>query len=232
MVTTLPSVRAALAVCAHPDDESFGLGAILAALAERTTAVRTLCFTHGEASTLGNTCRPLGEVRTEELRAAAEVLGIEDVAVCSYSDGHLGEVPVETLAEMVEQVLGDAELLIVFDQGGITSHPDHCQATQAALTAARRHDLPVLAWTLPEQVAVELNAEHGTSFVGRSPSEVDIVAEVDRNRQLSAIACHASQSGDNPVMWHRLELLGDKEYLRWLWLPWLGREKYSTRSSP
>lgn len=42
-----------LAVVAHPDDESFGLGAILAALTSRGTTVRVLCFSHGEASSLG-----------------------------------------------------------------------------------------------------------------------------------------------------------------------------------
>jgi LmbE family N-acetylglucosaminyl deacetylase len=44
----------ALAVIAHPDDESFGLGAVLAAFGAGTQ-VRVLCFTRGEASTLGTT---------------------------------------------------------------------------------------------------------------------------------------------------------------------------------
>jgi len=45
----------ALAVIAHPDDESFGLGAVLAALSGAGAQVRVLCFTRGEASTLGTT---------------------------------------------------------------------------------------------------------------------------------------------------------------------------------
>jgi len=44
----LPAWRQALVVVAHPDDETFGLGAV----ADRFTAVHVLCFTHGEASTL------------------------------------------------------------------------------------------------------------------------------------------------------------------------------------
>lgn len=40
--------------------------------------------------------------------------------------------------------------------------------------------------------------------------------EVDRSRQLAAIGRHFTQSADNPVLWRRLELLGDREYLRWL----------------
>src|SRR5664279_5751237 len=39
-----------------------------------------------------------------------------------------------------------AGALLVFDEGGITGHPDHRQATAAALFAAEREDLTVLAW--------------------------------------------------------------------------------------
>jgi hypothetical protein len=42
---------------------------------------------------------------------------------------------------------------------------------------------------------------------------------VDRGGQLHAIRCHASQSTDNRVLWRRLRLTGDREYLRWLRRP-------------
>lgn len=215
----LPSVKEVLAVCAHPDDESFGLGAILAAFASQGTSVRVLCLTHGEASTLGDTPRPLGEVRTEELAAASFALGVDGVTLLGYPDAQLSEVPLEELAQRVDEGAGGAELLVVFDEGGITGHLDHCRATDAAFLTAKRRQLPVLAWVVPERVATQLNAEHGTSFVGRPGEEVDIVVDVDRGRQRAAIACHASQSGDNPVLWRRLELLGTQEHLRWLASP-------------
>ena len=49
----LPAVSAALAVIAHPDDESFGMGAVLSALVDAGCQLAAVCFTHGEASTLG-----------------------------------------------------------------------------------------------------------------------------------------------------------------------------------
>ena len=69
-----------------------------------------------------------------------------------------------------------ATQLVVFDLGGVTGHPDHDQATRAALAAA--------------------------------------TVRVDRARQWEAIAAHASQSADNPVLRRRLELLDDRESLR------------------
>lgn len=48
----LPAWPSVVAVVAHPDDESFGLGAILDSFARSGAAVSVLCLTHGEASTL------------------------------------------------------------------------------------------------------------------------------------------------------------------------------------
>ena len=44
-----PAVGLALAVIAHPDDESFGLGSVLTAMVDAGTRVAALCFTHGES---------------------------------------------------------------------------------------------------------------------------------------------------------------------------------------
>ena len=218
---SVPKVAELLVVCAHPDDESFGLGGVLGAFVDQGTRVRVLCFTHGEASTLGEGV-PLGERRAAELAAAASALGVHGVhgaTLHAYPDGHLAEVALEELVARIAEEAGDAELLLAFDVGGITAHPDHIRATEAALAFGTDRRLPVLGWALPEEVAAQLNAELGTSFVGRRPDELDLIVAVDRARQRTAIACHASQSTDNPVLWRRLELLGDAEHLRWLLPP-------------
>jgi N-acetylglucosamine malate deacetylase 2 len=102
----------------------------------------------------------------------------------------------------------------VFDHGGITGHPDHQAATDAAIAAADELDLLVLAWTIPADVADALNSEFGTTFVACDPDACDFVLRVDRTAQLRAIQCHASQSTTNPVLKRRLELQQDTEWLR------------------
>lgn len=213
---SLPTVHAILAVCAHPDDESFGLGAVVAAFTAAGTSSRALCFTHGEASTLGLGDRPLTEIRAEELTAAASLLGVEEVELLGYPDTGLPAIPLVELSAHVLSRSQGVDLLLVFDEGGITGHPDHAAATAAALAAAATLGLPVLAWALPEHIAASLNTEFGTTFVGRGPEEIDLEITVDRAQQRRAISCHASQSTDNPVLWRRLQLLGDREHLRWL----------------
>ena len=214
-------VRSVLAVCAHPDDESFGLGAVLSTLAELGVETRVLCFTHGEASTLGADGPDLATVRAAELAGAAAQLGVRSVRLLTYPDGGLTDIDLDQLGRDIDESVATdgVDCLLAFDEGGITGHPDHQQATRAALAHAARVGVPVLAWTVPAVVASALNREFGTSFVGRTPAEVDYVLEVVRACQHRAIAYHASQSSENPVLWRRLALQGATELLVWLRRP-------------
>lgn len=205
-----------LAVCAHPDDESFGLGAALHQLASAGARVAVLCLTHGEASTLGLSDEDLGAIREHELARAATELGVAQVTVLDHRDGALGDEDLEHLGTEVADAVARwaPDLLVVFDEGGVTGHPDHDRATEAALAGAP--ELPVLAWVIPAAVAEALNGEFGTHFAGRRPAEIDLSIEVDREVQRRAISAHVSQCTENPVLWRRLELQGTSENFRWL----------------
>jgi LmbE family N-acetylglucosaminyl deacetylase len=173
-------------------------------------------FTHGEASTLHGVTGDLHLIRARELSDAGAVLGVGHVELLDYRDGDLAAVSVDELADRVIRVAESvgAAALLAFDHGGITGHPDHERATDAAARAADTLDVPVFAWAIPEEVARLLNEEFGTTFAGRADDELDFTLAVDRSRQLDAVRCHASQSTDNPVLWRRLELLGATEHLR------------------
>ncbi len=157
----LPPWPAALAVIAHPDDESFGLGAVISQLATAGSAVHILCYSHGEASTLNETRADLRHAREEELRRASAELGVASVTLLDYPDSGLASVPPGELAGHAVAVAARHGVsgLLVFDDTGITGHRDHRAATGAAVLAGRRTGLPVLAWALPEAVADRLAAE-------------------------------------------------------------------------
>jgi LmbE family N-acetylglucosaminyl deacetylase len=214
----LPGWRRPLAVVAHPDDESFGLGAVLSMFEANGAWPFVLCFTHGEASTLHGVQGDLRTLRATELEEAAHRLGIAAVDLRDEPDGGLADRDQETLAAAV----GDAvarwacDGLVTFDLGGVTGHPDHDAATRAAIRAGERLGLGVLGWCLPEKVAAALNMETGAPFLGRPEPEIDVVVDVDRGRQLDAVEAHPSQAVPGSVLWRRLELLGSKEHLHWL----------------
>ncbi|HZC99644.1 MAG TPA: PIG-L family deacetylase [Actinomycetes bacterium] len=215
----LPRVSRVLAVCAHPDDESFGLGAVLDALVRAGSKVSVLSLTQGERGwPVGGSTGDPAAVRSAELTSAAQALALERAQVLTYPDGNLAAVPLDQLTGKVGEAAAvtAAELLLVFDDEGITGHPDHQRATQAALGAARQASLPVLAWALPREVAEALNEEYGTAFVGRAATSLQVKIDVDRSRQWKAISRHTSQAAQFPLVARRLELLGNREYLRWL----------------
>jgi len=213
----LPAWSEVLAVVAHPDDESFGLGALLSSFVAAGARVSLLCLTHGEASTLHGVEGDLGLIRARELAAAAAALGIAQVRLAAFPDGGLSGVDLEAIVAEIADFASDARTdgVVAFDRGGVTGHPDHRRATEATMAFGSRVGLPVLGWALPQAVASALNAEFGADFSGYGRSAIDLRVPVDRERQRSAIALHRSQSLPGQALWRRLELTGANEHARW-----------------
>ena len=160
-----------LAVFAHPDDESFSCGGTLARLAAGGGQVSLICATSGEVGEISDavlaTPENLGEVRREELRAAARLLGAREPYFMGYRDSGMAGTPANqdprSLVRTPVDVVGGKvlefirrlkpELVITFDAGGVYGHPDHIaihQATGWALQVlARDADarLPSLYYT-------------------------------------------------------------------------------------
>ena len=202
------------AVVAHPDDETFGLGALLAHLADEGREVRVLCFTHGEASTLG-TAGELGEVRRRELFDAARVLGVAEVTLLDLPDGSLDELPAGELDRRIDSWLtNDVAALVVFEPQGVTGHPDHRAVSRAAERVADQRRLLVVEWGIDPLAASQLEEQHGLSFesIGDGPGVYNV--RVDRTAQREAIQRHASQLDDDPVVCKVLALHGDFDRVR------------------
>jgi N-acetylglucosamine malate deacetylase 2 len=213
--TAVPRYSELTVVCAHPDDESFGLGALLTAFADVGARLRLVCFTAGETSHLG-AGPDLDRRRAAELDCAARELGIDQVILHHHPDGALATVSLQDLAAEIVAAGPEADALLTFDHGGITGHPDHQHASLATVEAAGQLGIPAWGWAIPARVANALRAEFGAPFVGRDDHELDVVLRVDRTRQRNAIDCHASQLVDNPVPGRRIELSRDTEVLRLL----------------
>jgi LmbE family N-acetylglucosaminyl deacetylase len=202
------------AVVAHPDDETFGLGALLANLASEGREVRVLCFTHGEASTIGAT-DGLGDIRGRELFDAAQVLGVAHVTLLDLPDGSLDALPDAELDTRFDTWLAtDVAALVVLEPQGVTGHADHRAVSRAAERIADQRALPVVEWGIDPLTASQLEAEHGLSFqsIGDGPGVYDV--QIDRTAQLAAIRCHASQLDDDPVVCKVLALRGSVERVR------------------
>ena len=139
-----------MAVLAHPDDESLGIGGTLAKYASEGVEVFLLTATRGDGGRYrgyrGDDARhpgaeALAVIRESELRAAASVLGIHDVALLDYRDQQLDRADprraIGDIAAHLRRVRPD--VVVTFAPDGAYGHPDHIaisQFTTAAIVAA------------------------------------------------------------------------------------------------
>jgi LmbE family N-acetylglucosaminyl deacetylase len=183
-----------MAVLAHPDDESLGVGGTLAKYAADGVDVFLVTATRGDAGRFrghrrGDPEHPgeaaLAAIRVAELRAAAAVLGVREVSVLDYRDQQLDRADArEVIGRLAcELIRVRPDVVITFGPDGAYGHPDHVaisQFTTAAIVAAaggagehadptRRHavsKLYYLAWPQSTWRAYE-------EAVGRLSSAVD-----------------------------------------------------------
>ncbi len=145
--------RSLLAVLAHPDDESFGMGGTLALYAQRGVEVHLVCATRGEAGEVDPDClegfSSIAERRVSELRCAAGILGLNGLYFLDYRDsGMLGspdnQHPQALAAAHLEEVAAQVvyyirklrpQVVITFDPIGGYKHPDHIAIHKATVRA-------------------------------------------------------------------------------------------------
>src|SRR6185369_12614509 len=82
---------------AHPDDESFFTAGVASKYSAAGREVVLCCATRGERGSAGApplaAVERLPQLREEELRAAAEILGIRRLEMLPYQDRQLAEAP-------------------------------------------------------------------------------------------------------------------------------------------
>ena len=131
-----------LAILAHPDDESLGLGSTLAKYAAEGVETHLICATKGERGWIGDAKDDPGEaemarVREQELLRAAKTLGIREVHFLGYIDGDLDQADPNQAAERISALIRGIRphVVITFGPDGATGHPDHVAISQYATAA-------------------------------------------------------------------------------------------------
>jgi LmbE family N-acetylglucosaminyl deacetylase len=209
-----------MAVLAHPDDESLGIGGTLAKYASEGSDVYLLTATRGDrgrygAHRPGDAQHPgstaLAAIRERELRAAAAVLGVRDVTLLDYCDQHLDRADPQ---DIVPAIVGHLRrvrphVVITFGPDGAYGHPDHIaisQFTTAAVVAAADPviaKLYYIAWPESTWSAYQTAFKKLTSMVDGVERQVvpwpdwAITTSIDTRRFTDtvwrAISCHESQ---------------------------------------
>lgn len=198
-----------LVITAHPDDEAFGMAGTLAKAAAAGAHTALICATRGEAGQsagLAETREALAALRSKELRCSAATLKINNLILLTYPDGGATgwdmDALVRELAAHIRRIAPD--VVITFDDQGITRHPDHMavhQAVHQALNGAadrlgvRRLWYQVI--TCPEEASPE-----GPTYACVAPEAVDIAVDIRAFEPIkrAALTCHRTQAADTTWM--------------------------------
>jgi LmbE family N-acetylglucosaminyl deacetylase len=229
-----------LAVLAHPDDESLGVGGTLAKYAAEGLDVFLVTATRGDGGRFrglrpGDERHPgreaLARVREAELRAAATALGVREVELFDYPDQQLDRAePREAIGRIAGALKRlRPDVVVTFGPDGAYGHPDHIAISQfttaAVVAAARTHSVsklyylawPASTWSAYQQAVQTLSStvdgveRHATPW-----PEWAITTVIDTSEVWPvvwrAVSCHESQLAG----YERLKDLPD-EHHRSLW---------------
>ena len=206
-------------VVAHPDDETFGCGSLLlhARSAGVTTAV--CCATRGEAGEVTNGVETprggVGQLREGELRAAADLLGVERVDLLDFVDsGMVGDAAPGSLvgaeASRVRASISGAvdafgpDVIVTLD--GSDGHRDHGRVRDVTIEVAAERGVPVFLQCLPRSVmqrwAQFMSREHSDSVylalgeLGTPDDQITHVVDTSEfwEQRWTAIRAHRSQT--------------------------------------
>ena len=172
-----------LLVHAHPDDEAISTGGAIMKAKAHGHRVVLVTATRGEAGEIYNmdeaASRPrLAEIRTEELRAADEILGVDRQEFLGYRDSGMVDTPdnkdprsfhqakLEDAAARLAVFLREErpDVVVTYADDGVYGHPDHIKAhqvTDAALEMMEREGMPAkkLYYTAVPRSMMEAFAE-------------------------------------------------------------------------
>lgn len=141
---------------AHPDDESFGLGGLIAKYVDEGVDVYLICATNGDVGTISpellNGYASAAELRLAELDCASQILRFKQVLKFGYKDSgmmgsssnddpdclwyqwqHKPERVTRRVVEVIREV--KPQVIITFNNYGGYGHPDHIAIQRATVKA-------------------------------------------------------------------------------------------------
>jgi LmbE family N-acetylglucosaminyl deacetylase len=204
-----------LVVVAHPDDESFGCGSVLAAASAVGDETVVLCATRGEAGESRIRTDDLAGLREAELHQAARILGVGTVLVLDHADSDLGgepaagtlaATPPSTIEAEVRAVIAGMRPDVVVTLDASDGHRDHAivrDATLAAVDTAEHIPSATYLWCLARSsMAKWVQHVHGHEAylamdeLGTPDDEITTVLDVSAHlaTRWAAIRAHASQA--------------------------------------
>jgi LmbE family N-acetylglucosaminyl deacetylase len=198
-----------LSVWAHPDDEAYLCGGLMAAAVDAGSRVVCVTATRGELGVTDPVRWPperLAEIREAELAACLDILGVKEHRWLGFADGGCAAVDPAAGAEAVAAVLQEVrpDTVVTFSADGQTGHPDHIALHRWCVAAVRETGIGTLhvvantaEWLDEYQGPLnQLGALVGDPPIAwTGPISVELVLDDELlARKLAALTAQASQT--------------------------------------
>lgn len=124
-----------LVICAHPDDETLGLGGTLKNHSDKGDEINIMFFADGQ---FGRDSSKKGiERRQNQGRAAGKILGIKEMHFLNYKDQYLETISLVDLSTKMESVINKIKPNIVYTHFWGDVNQDHRRLFDATIIATR-----------------------------------------------------------------------------------------------
>jgi LmbE family N-acetylglucosaminyl deacetylase len=226
-LASITSLGTVLGIWAHPDDEAYLSGGLMAAAIRAGSRVACVTATRGERGTSDPVTWPperLGARRERELRASLAALGVGEHRFLDVVDGTCAQQPTDGLVWDLVAVIDEIApaTIVTFGPDGYTGHEDHRTVSRWA-TAAHRlaaPDATLLYATSTDEFADRWQALHAELDVFLTPelplrtpaSEVAVLLRLDEDladRKFASLRAQTSQTAS------LISHLGETRYRDW-----------------
>ena len=203
-MSTFYTPESAMVIVAHPDDIEFTCAGTIARWVQAGSRIAYVLCTSGEVGIAehGMTKEKAVEIREQEQRAAADVIGVKDVTFIREPDGML-QPTLELRKKLVREIrrykpeiviCGDPTIVWAGDT--YINHPDHRAAATAALDAIfPAAGQPNLFEEL-ENEGLTAHKPRKVYVTGWNGSDLFVNIEATIDLKISALRAHKSQMKD------------------------------------
>jgi len=183
----------------HQDDETIFAGGTILKLKHENpeAAVHIVCFTLGQLSgamkTLKLTPEFQGRIRTDELRAAATVLGADELIQLRYDDQGLARLDYQELVQKARELIAQtgAEVVVTYGPDGMSGHIDHRTLSRAVTEAFKQSSAQKLYYpAIPKSIGPLYKA---INKFGYTKAEFRVCVKPYKKMKKLAMYEHATQ---------------------------------------
>ena len=225
--TTIAELGTLLGIWAHPDDEAYLSGGLMALARSAGNRVVVATATKGEVGTSDPVTWPpdrLAGAREQEMADSLAALDVTEHHWFGDVDGTLHQLPprrrVQKIGRLIDEVRPDT--IVTFGPDGFTGHSDHRTVSSWVTTAWQNAGRPCRLWYVTATAEFHrawgpVNEEIGLWYEGSDPPSdepQDLVLQVRcdgelLDRKFAALAAHHTQTAG------LIDLVGAQTYRRW-----------------